>query len=182
MPRESNFASCYRLHFLTDNNMAWGETSTWTYCWKPTINDKPCSKPALKIIKAQPCIPWHFGLSLERKHQPLAIPNSSKASWLTGLGQCLGGRREAELEFNSGEHWSKVTSAVWNFLCAGSGTALAEPFVLVNELTAEKLELCPHHILPLTLHPILVPLRSALVELEEKQVLFSWKQALLFFF
>lgn len=40
-----------------------------------------------------------------------------------------------------------------------------------NELTAEKLEVCPHHILPLTLHPILVPLSSAVVELDEK-----WKQ------
>lgn len=42
---------------------------------------------------------------------------------------------------------------------------------MVNELTAEKLEVCAHHILPLTLHAILAPLSSALVELEEK-----WKQ------
>lgn len=121
MPRESNFASCYRLHFLSDNSMAWGQTFTWTYCWKPTINDKPCSKPALKIIKTQPCIPWHFGLSLEKKHQPLAIPNSSKPWWLLGFGQCLGGRRKAEfnyLEFNPGKHWSKVTSSsVELFMC-----------------------------------------------------------------
>lgn len=50
-------------------------------------------------------------------------------------------------------------------------TAPAEQFVLVNKLTSEKLELCPHHIVSLTLHPLLVPFRSALVKLEEK-----WKQ------
>lgn len=41
-------------------------------------------------------------------------------------------------------------------------TALAEPSVLVHELPAEKLEICPHHILPLTLHSVLAPFRSAL--------------------
>lgn len=93
----------------------------------------------------------------------------------SGLGQCLGGSRESELEFRSGEcgHWEQADFQQFGSVLVHSVvlTALAEPSALVHELPAEKLEVCSHHILPLTLHPILAPFRSALVELEEK-----WKQ------
>lgn len=110
-----------------------------------------------------------------RNHHPLAIPNSSQASWLT-------------LALDSA--WLAEERLSWNLTQVNVGTgergdfqqfgivhvqsvapALAEQGLQVNELTAGKPKVWPRHISPLTLHPILVPLRSAGVELDEK-----WKQ------
>lgn len=151
--------------------LATGSTSSVTTAWheekpspahtaeSPQLMKKPCSKPALKIIKAQACIPWNFVLGLQR---------GPKAWWLTlALGSAW--VAEERLSWNLTQvnvgTGSKVTSSSLDlFMCS-----LAEPFVFLmtaeNELTAEKLEICPHHILPLTLHPLLVLFRSAL-ELE----------------
>lgn len=55
-----------------------GSTSSVTTAWheekpspehiaeSPQLMMKPCAKPALKIIKAQACILWNFGLDLKR--------------------------------------------------------------------------------------------------------------------
>lgn len=150
--------------------LAIGSTSSVTTAWheekhspelaaeSPQLMVKPCSKPALKIIKGQACNPWHFGLGLERgsiTHWPSPVPLKPRG-WLA-LGSAWV-TEEAELELNSGGHWgARWLPAEWNCSCACCANALAEPLVLVNELTAEKLEVCLHHIFPFTLHPILFP-------------------------
>lgn len=69
--------------------LAIGSASSVTTAWheekhspehtaeSPQLMMKPCSKPALQIIKGQPCIPWHFRLGFERgsiTHWPSPIP------------------------------------------------------------------------------------------------------------